>query len=258
MSETPKFSLETSKFSLGKLGLAVYGEDKVLSRPRQHKSSIVVPGRMVKGKWSTLHEVGNRQLVYEDEIDAHSFVRNFYNHMVMQAMDSDSLGDSAYSAGNLAIKRTDATIDTLGLPADIGSAGALDNGYRAGSGVDDFGIQAGRGTGAFSFNDFVLGTLIIEGTGTNQMNYVAMDDYTSANIVYNACTLKWTATYERFLNNNSGGSIDIEEVSLIDEHAGTALWYMMARDVLGCSMLTIADAGQLKVTYTISSPAFPS
>ena len=252
-------NLETPGFALGQIQLTHYGEDEVLSQPRQHASSLIAPGRYIEGKWCTLHEIGNRKLISEDKFDAHSFVRNFYNHMVMQAMDSDILGASTYAAGSLGLKQTSGTIGALADPSDIGNAGSLDNGYRAGAGVDDHGILAGRGTNAFSFCDFELQTVVVEGTGTDQMNYVAMADYTAANVVYTGgCTRTWTTTYERFLNNNSGNSITIEEVGLVDELAATSTWLLMARDVLGCSALAIADAGQLKVTYTITSPQFPS
>ncbi|KKL77667.1 hypothetical protein LCGC14_2032620, partial [marine sediment metagenome] len=190
--------------------------------------------------------------------------------MVMMAMDSDSLGSSSYAAGALGLKGVDGNVDTAAhhvVHQIVASpAGVANQGYRGVAGTNQGGCTAGRGDGAgsaaaFSFNDFILESLIAEGTGTNQMNYVAMDDYTVANIVYSACTLKWTATYERFMNNNSGGSIVVEEIGLVLKHStpgGATGGYLVARDVLGCSALTIADAGQLKVTYTITSPAFPS
>lgn len=256
-------TLEIPQFSLGKLVLSIYGKDEVLSHPRQYRSSIDAPGRVVNGKWSTLHEIGKRKLIYADEIDAHSFTRNFYNMMVMMSMDSDSLGSSSYAAGALGMKGLDGTVDTAAhhiVHQLVSSpAGISGQGYRGGSGSTTNGILAGTGTTAFTFNDFALDTLIAEGTGSGQMSYVAMDDYTASNVVYNGGTLKWTTTYERFMNNNSGGSIVVEEVGLVADHStpgGSA--YLMARDLLGGSALTIADAGQLKVTYTIVSPAFPS
>ncbi len=257
--------LEFPGFSLGKINLSIYGEDQTLSRPRQHRSSLIVPGRIVNGKWSILHEIGNRKLLSTLSEDAHSFVRNFYNHMVMNAMDSDILGASTYAAGSLGMKNTGGSISAQTTPHRIGTAGVSGSGYRGPSGDASHGCQAGLGDGAgaaaaFSFDDFQLESLIAEGTGTDQMNYVAMADYTVANVVYASGTLKWTATYERFMNNNSGNSIVVEEIGLaVDSDVPSGnINFLMARDVLGGSALTIADAGQLKVTYTLSSPALPS
>ncbi len=186
-------------------------------------------------------------------------MRNFENHLyVQQAMDSDTLGSSTYGAGTLGFKDKGGTGRSGISPSDItnsGTAGASGSGYRGASGSDTHGILVGTSTAAFSFEGFELTAQVAEGTCTGEMSHVAMADYTAANVVYNSCTLKWTTTYERFFNNNSGGSITVEEVGLVADEEGLSGTHMMARDVLGCSALAIADAGQLKVTYTIVSPA---
>ena len=197
--------LGIKKIELGKLGLKIYGPDKKLLLPNP-------PGRLVNGVWSPLHEVGDRQLIFADEIDSHSFVRNFENHLyVQQAMDSDTLGSSTYGAGTLGFKDKGGTGRSGISPSDItnsGTAGASGSGYRGASGSDTHGILVGTSTAAFSFEGFELTAQVAEGTCTGEMSHVAMADYTAANVVYNSCTLKWTTTYERFFNNNVIASIE--------------------------------------------------
>lgn len=257
-------TLTSFTWTLEPLGLYVYGEDRVLTRDHRKASSQKKPGRIVNGEWSTLHEIGNRELLTEKHPESHSFVRNFFNHMVMQAMDSDSLGSSAYSAGNLGMKAIGGGLLAFAAPTDIGGAGVSGTGFRAGAGIATQGIQAGLGDGcggatAFCFNQFALQLQVAEGTCACEMSHVAMDDYTASNVVYTGgCTRTWTTTYERFFNNNSGCTITIEEVALVFEEVVQQNQYMVARDVLGACALCIANTGQLKVTYTITSPQFPS
>ena len=56
----------------------------------------------------------------------------------------------------------------------------------------------------------------------------------------------------RYFNNNSGGSIGVNEIGLASYSDNPVAYdyVLMARDVLGATV-TVADTGQLKVTYTI-------
>ncbi len=248
---------------LGKMRLAIYGEDEVLKRNHRKASSRPIPGRMVNGVWSTLHERGDRKLISEDFVDCHTWTRNAYTLWVSQFVDGDSLGSSTFAAGHLTMKRTDGSVETLTTPGDIGGAGVNDSGYRASSGTAIAGIQAGKGDGAgaaaaYSFENFVLEDLIEEGTTSgNQMNYAAMDDYTIAGLTYSSFV--WTMVIQRFMNNNSGGSITVEEVALVANMVTPANGrYLMARDVLGGDAKLVADMGQFDCTYTITSPTLPA
>jgi hypothetical protein len=69
-------------------------------------------------------------------------------------------------------------------------------------------------------------------------------------VAYTSATKTWVATLIRVFNNNSGASIVVAEAGLLG--SGSTL---LSRDVLG-STVTVANGGQLTVTYTISR-AFP-
>ncbi len=248
--------------TLGKLILRVYGEDEILRRDHRKSSSRPIPGRLVNGVWSTLHERGNRKLISYDEVPSHTWVRNAYNAWTMQFLDSDTLGSSTFGVGTLAMKTTSGTGKAFTQPFDIGNAGASNKGFRGASGQAVQGIQAGKGDGAgaaavYSFENYQLEDLIEEGTTAgDQMNYAAMDDYTVSNVTYS--TLVWTLVLQRFMNNNSGTTIVVEEVGLAVEEAGSNDFYLFARDVLGGDAKSVVDMAQLDVTYTIDTPAFPA
>ncbi len=257
--------MTSEPITLGPMKFALYGEDENLTH--DHRKSSSRPGRFIlcqtKGemKWSTNHEVGNRQLIREWEEEAHSFVRNWYTLLVTQAFDIDSLGLTAqcacYAAGKLILKRTNGGFTALTTPMDIGGAGACDAGYRGAAGKCDRGIQVGTGTNANSFEDAQLQTLVLEGCTSGKLSYVAMVDYTAGcdKPTYSSCTTKWTHLVSRFVNNNSGGTIGINEVGLVSATANPGgSFVMVARDKL-CATVCVTDAGQLKVTYTMVSPA---
>ncbi len=253
--------------TLGPMKFALYGEDENLTRDRRKASSRVPPGQFVycreKGemKWSILHEVGRRQLVKEWEEPAHSFVRNWYTLLISQAFDIDALGLTAqcacYGAGKFVIKNTVGGFSAMTGPVDIGCAGDVNDGYRATAGVCTNGIQVGTGTNANSFEDAQLQTKVTEGCTSGKLSHIAMVDYTLGcdKPTYSSCTTKWTHLIFRFFNNNSGGTIGINEVGLVANTAGASVINMMvARDKL-CAQVCVTDAGQLKVTYTMVSPA---
>ncbi len=259
--------LESMFPTLGPLKFELYGEDETLTRDKRKASSRPIPGRFICRcgipVWSTNHEVGNRKLIEEWETPSHSFVRNFYTVLISNAFDIDSLGLTAqcacYGAGKFIMKETDATFGAL-TQAVRGQAvaGASGNGYRAQAGNNTNGVQTGTGTTAESFEDFQLATLIAEGCSSGQFSHVAMVDYTQGcdKPTYSACTTKWTINYPRFFNNNSGGTIVVAEVGLVLDPCTPAGNHMMARDLIACGCRpSVLDAGQLKVTYTMISPA---
>jgi len=191
---------------------------------------------------------------------SHSWVRNAYN-MLLSQMASKNMDDAgSFGAGFLSIKDTAANIQNGNIGAYVGSSGSssavnLESSvaFRAGAGVVTHGIVVGSNAGAWTFEQYVLLTPIAEGVGADQLNYIAMSVPTKS---YAALT--WTITWVRYMNNNSGGNISVNEVCIIAlGSAGTLQKYILfSRDVLGAPVV-IPDTGQLKVTYTIQL-AYPA
>ncbi len=183
---------------------------------------------------------------------SHSWVRNGYNVLVCAMMALD-YNDAVYGAGNLNIKGTDGTLRRR--------AGAIlygyndpdwespNCGYQSAAGTLTNGIVVGSGVNAESFEDYTLQTQIAHGTGAGQLSYAQGEAPAKS---YDAGTKTYSCVWTRYLNNNSGGDVTVNEVGLIMS-LNTNYGYrgMVSRDKLGAPVV-VASAGQLKVSYTFS------
>ena len=201
-------------------------------------------------KLEVLDKDGN--LVQEHSQRGHSWVRNAYNLMFSGLAGKDA-NDDTFGAGKLSIKETDGSVRHKAVLLTITgidtSADDIGLGYLAGGSEDNWGILVGSGTNAESFEDYALQAQIAEGTGAGQISHVASSTHS---ITYTAGTKVLKNDLIRYFNNNSGGSLSVNEVALVSKsfYYSQKDYYLWARDRLGATV-TIADTGQLKVTYTI-------
>ncbi len=180
-----------------------------------------------------------------------SWVRNAYNWLFCE-LGCVNAPDNLYAAGKLNYKDTGGTVrfaaKSLGnYPPD--NYLAAGSGYTVGAGSTAAGILVGSNVGAESFEDYVLLTLIANGTGAGQLSYVASEAYV---VSYVAGTKTLSATLVRYMNNNSPGDVTVREVGLVgNPMAGDAKYYVLSsRDHV--ADIVIPATGQLKVTYVIS------
>jgi len=195
---------------------------------------------------------GKGQVIHKHKQRSHTWNRNAYNWLLSQlgAINGDGV---AWGAGNINMKDVGATLRIGAFACGVdagGSAEAGNAGYMGNAANDALGIVVGSGVGAEDFEDWVLGTQILEGAAGGQLNHVLSETPVDT---YVGGTKTWTVVYIRYLNNNSGGNIDVNEVAIYGRvlAANTALGKMVTRDKLA-STVTVPDTGQLKVTYTIS------
>jgi hypothetical protein len=200
------------------------------------------------------------EIVHWHKQRGHTWVRNAYNLLFSQLTATDG-NDVTFGAGKITFKDTGASVGSSATPlanvntsnsnpfsSSMETSGA---GYRGASAAAGNGITVGSGIGAESFEDYKLGTPIAEGLGAGQLNHVLGE---LPVVTYAAGTLTMTATFVRFLNNNSPGNVVVSEVGLISQIThigGISGAHLMSRDLLGVAV-TIPATGQLKVTYTIS------
>lgn len=192
------------------------------------------------------------KLIQKHRQKGHSWTRNAYN-MLFSELAAVNSNDNTFAAGKLSIKDSGGTVRYGAYPIaqyysfSMQTAGY---GYIAAAGIITNGIIVGSGTNAESFEDYVLQTPIANGTGAGQLSYVASEAYTYS---YNAETKVLTATHIRYINNNSGGNVDVNEVGLIVRAivASAHRYWYNSRDHLS-STVTVPNTSQLKVTYTIS------
>ncbi|MBA7548235.1 hypothetical protein ES705_40683 [subsurface metagenome] len=188
------------------------------------------------------------KLIQRHRQRSHSWTRNAYNLLLGQ-MAAKNLDDATFEAGKLSLKQTSGAI-TTGYGYSIAVSQDYEDptsGYMASAAGNTHGIQVGSGTDAESFEDYVLQTLIAEGAGAGQLNYAASLVPTKG-----YAALVFTITWVRYMNNNSGGNVEVNEVSLVTWGglSGAKTRFLMARDKLPATV-TVPDTGQLKVTYTI-------
>lgn len=189
------------------------------------------------------------KLIQRHKQRSHSWVRNAYN-MMFSGLGSMGTIDAVYGAGNLNYKDTDGVLQE-GAPrytiwSERGSDLAMTgSGYHAAATDDDYGILVGSGATPESFEDYVLDVRILDGTGVGQLNYVEEELATKT-----WAGLTFSAEHIRYLNNNSGGAIDVNEIALVLKEDSYNKNMLTSRDVLGATV-TVPDTGQLKVTYTI-------
>lgn len=107
---------------------------------------------------------------------------------------------------------------------------------------DDFGILCGTDDTAPTISDYVLGVPIAEGSGAGQFSHGAVSIGT---VVIVGSTSKFTIA--RTFTNNSGNSIEVEEVALV--FSDGTYFFLIDRSLLN---FTVADGLSGTVTYTIS------
>lgn len=187
------------------------------------------------------------QLLQRHHQRSHSWTRNAYNAL-FSILACKNLDDVTYEGGKLSLKEMDGTIQDGEWPFGFDYSVDTNNyGYRAPAANDDWGILVGSGTDAESFEDYALQTKIVEGSGAGQLNHVQAEAHS---ISYAALVLRNELV--RYLNNNSGGSINVNEVALVARlKQPAACAVIQSRDKLA-STVTVPDTGQLKVTYTVA------
>lgn len=194
------------------------------------------------------------KLLQQYNTRSHSWTRNAYNFMFCN-MAGKNAADPTFEAGKLSCKKTNAAIAssaTKGFTGDGGSNYDLAQtaiGLLATAGTVTIGIVVGSNAAAESFEDYALGTLIVNGSGAGQLAYAQSE---ATVVSYVAGTKTLSATIVRYMNNNSGGDVTVNEVAIYKgDYISSGLQYCPSRDALAAPVV-IPNYGQLKVTYVVS------
>jgi len=178
-----------------------------------------------------------------------SWVRNQYVWQ-QQCMALVNYISGTFGSGLFSVKDTSNAIKSSYASIFNGSPETA-SGYYAAANDASNGIVIGTGTTAESLDSYALTTPIANGTGSGQMSFNA------CGVTKTWSSPTWTATWVRIINNNSSGTITVNECGLYLEilHSisyGTIAYIniMTNRDKLS-SGEAILDAGQLTVTYNI-------
>jgi len=184
-----------------------------------------------------------------------TWVRNAYTYL-QQQIALANYADASFGSGYHSAKTTAGSIKSSYVssrfPSTLESTGY---GYGATAGTATRGILVGTDTTAESFESYALGAVIAHGTGAGQMSY----NESSVSKAWDGTpNFTWTATHERIINNNSGGTITVNECALYAYLINSFTYgvgysyqtFMTNRDKLAIGE-AILDAGQLTVTYDL-------
>ncbi len=198
---------------------------------------------------------------------SHSWNRNAYNFLFSQMVAYGLTAINVFGAGSISLKWTNGSIfpnvSNWGLNQVAGWNEAVNvnerpasTGFLSDPGVTAKGIIVGTSGLPETFEGYVLAAEIANGSGPGQMDYAQSDLHS---VSYHAPSKTLTDILIRYINNNSGADIGINEVGLYGKvqfsSAGVGS-IMFSRDVLA-STVTVPSTGQLKVTYTIQL-AYPA
>ena len=193
--------------------------------------------------------------VLEDRYEqGHSWTRNAWTAFNCAMMDSPSNAaafstlDSSFRRGYLSVRAlTGGIAGSLTSPPFFRSASYTTGGFQGQLSSAGSGILVGTSTEPFSGEDFCLWGMVAQGTGAGQMSYQAQPTPT---VAWDNSAATYTTTYSRVFNNNSPGSITINEVGMAEANG-----YLMSRDVLA-SPVSVPVGGQLTITVSITTTSF--
>jgi len=188
-----------------------------------------------------VHDKGN--LIFDDVQRGHSWTRNYWNYIYGKVSNCDWT-DSSFGAGYMSHKSIIESLYYTGRPVT-----SIRGSIMIGAANTTAGIVVGTSSAAFDIEQYALGALITSGSGAGNLYYNAS---AVSSTVYTASPASWTIVGSRIFNNNSGGSIIVAETGIyaFSYTGGAGTYWLFERSLLSPTV-TVPDAAQLTVTYTI-------
>lgn len=198
-------------------------------------------------KWAESEGVFEHPIRFHKQ-PCNSLNRNAINLAAMQLCGVNTTGVASFGDGDLNIKDIGGTLRTSGVSMKWGVQD-----FRSTFGGTTRGITVGTGTNAESFEDYVLQTKIVHGSGSGQMIYwvgrIPLN-------VWDGTARKWTAHHGRYMTNRGGSDITVNEVGLHGEVLASGSETLYLREKLATGVV-ISNDELLKVVITILSTAYP-
>ena len=198
-------------------------------------------------KIGTIEPDGTEIIHYDDR--SHTLNRNYWSLSFRSAVPYWSpAGQTQFANGFHTFKNANGTIYTGQLGWNTGTLISLDYNYNGtGIGQPD-GIRVGTATDAESFEGYTMQGFVGHGNSAGQLYFQAQT--TTNGGTQNGYT--WTTAISRYFNNNSGGTIGINEVCMLTGTYGNVYGQIMwCRDKLGATV-NVLNAGTLTVNYSFS------
>lgn len=200
------------------------------------------------------HIDANKNVISLNKQISKSFVMAFPALLVRQFL-MNTLIDAKDTGGATGSKKSSALESPLYCCSPGGRGAWVAPGYTSGGGIvysDCLGIVVGSGTAVEKPQDYKLATKIDHGDAAGELTYFGT---VVSNLVINAAPIS-TGTFDiqAIFKNESGGSIDVEEVGVyaMGEPASSVSpveMFCIIRDVI--TTVAVANGEYLRVKYTV-------
>lgn len=191
-------------------------------------------------------ETPDKEIITHYDGRSKTLNRNYWNHLTAVAsMIGSPTGQTNFQLGYLSDRNNNGTITALSYMAQF-----MHQSYSWGTiaGIGQLqGIVVGTGTSAENYDGYSLQTQVAHGNSAGQLYYQALSITNTGSY----SNLVWTFVCNRLLNNNSGGTIAVNEIGFFAYPPTSQVATLVLRDKLG-SAVNVLNAGSLTVTYTFT------
>lgn len=221
-------------------------EEELYRRARQLSRKLKIPFTELVMGVSLICKDGTREPVMERH--SRSLVRNFYSRHQFHISGANNA--SGYADGGLQSKDIGGVIRELDVMFVQGTMedNAYPKAFAAGAGLATQGIQIGTGSTAESFDDYAIETLIEHGLTAGKMGYLT----TAHTSGWNAGGNYYYKNYERVMDNDSGGTINVTESTIVWRSTQNQS-YLISRDLFSAVAILhnegIAIFYEFRTTY---------
>jgi len=181
---------------------------------------MIIPVNQIK--FEIFDKYGN--LEFKKEVLMQSFLSNWINWV-----------RGVFVGANVTIKDTGGTNRSNPIQQTLNLLGPEGN--------VNYGIRVGTGTTAVAIDNYAIETPIAHGNGGGQLYHKVT--------TVSATTTAGSSSYitiQRNLDNNSGGTITVQEAGVIGYNSGSGWYFLLARDITGA--IAIGNTKTFVATYT--------
>ena len=179
---------------------------------------------------------GDGNVTLDDIQRGHSWTRNYWNNFYCFVCGSYTQSSGVHGPGTLTV------LDNTGNPISYGNSynyHPIPYNMTEGNGQ---GLVVGSSNDVFDLDDYLMGSMILHGTGTGQLYYNL--GYRNSSVY---TTKVWSVDIVRVFNNNSTGNVTVNEVGMVNSYYPI----LFERSVLVTPIVLVPDS-RITVSYTIS------
>ena len=191
----------------------------------------------------------NRRVLRDEELPCHSYVNNFYMHIISQMFGAYGPSGDSLTVYNTAGTARNNTTLVYRMGSDVAK-------WEPGVSNSDFGILVGTSLTGWAITNFKLGAQLTEGIGAGHLHHGAQ----SVPTISTLAAVRTVSRNRSFWNNSPLADITVNEIGMyiytyMEATSGNE-YMMFFRDVLASPITVPMNGGELQVTIA-SSLTYP-